>query len=131
MRALTILCLSFAAIISSCAGGPHYDRAPSTAVEPTVGMRDLVDFLAVQPGVQVRGSGARATIHLSGSDYPNPPLFVIDGISHGYEFSRIYSRVQASDVESVRIIRANDAAAAAYGVRGGNGVVEITMKRGP
>ena len=50
------------------------------------------------------------------------PLVLVDGIAT--EFNRI----DPNDIESISILK--DAAAAIYGIRGGNGVVLVTTKRG-
>jgi hypothetical protein len=134
MKAFFALCVMACALLllgcaSSSERGPEVGPMSRTAGGPNV-IGTLDDYLARQPGVTVNGSGPRARIHLSGADYPNPPLFVIDGVAIGYDFGAVWTRAPMADVQSVRVIRANDTAAVLYGVRGGNGVVEITMKRG-
>jgi outer membrane cobalamin receptor len=129
MRSSTLIALCCAVIVSACAPSRQFAEPPDGEVASTMA-RDLTEYLLRYPGVHVRGSGARASIHLSGSDYPNPPLFVIDGVTQGFDFASVYSRVHVTDIESVRIIRANETEAFAYGMRGGNGVVEIVTKRG-
>lgn len=55
-----------------------------------------------------------------------PPLFVIDGvISDQFAFDGL----DASEVEDISVLK-DGASAAAYGVRGANGVIVITTKRG-
>jgi hypothetical protein len=118
----------------ACAARPQTEpMVGSAGFESPPGLRGggLDDHLAVQPGVSVSGSGSRARIHVSGADYPNPPLFVVDGVILGYDFSHVHSMVLPNDVDSIRVIRATDPAAARYGMRGGNGVIEIATKRGP
>ena len=53
------------------------------------------------------------------------PLIVIDGIPRDVAD---FQRLNAQDIENVSVLK--DAAAAIYGVRGGNGVVLVTTKKG-
>jgi hypothetical protein len=119
-------------MIGGCASSQPED-GPVVGPEPSAtGMYggNLDDLIAQQPGVLVEGRGPQARIRVSGADYRNSPLFVLDGVGIGFSFGSIWSLVSASDVESIRVIRANDTAAAAWGSRGGNGVIEIRTKRG-
>jgi TonB-linked SusC/RagA family outer membrane protein len=52
----------------------------------------------------------------------NSPMVVVDGVPRSMEY------VNPNDIESVSVLK--DAAAAIYGVQGGNGVILITTKRG-
>lgn len=54
------------------------------------------------------------------------PLFVVDGIVRSY---RDFSQLDANEVESVSILK-DASSAAIFGVRGANGVVLVTTKRG-
>jgi outer membrane cobalamin receptor len=129
---LVISVFALVSLLGGCASSA--ERGPivgSASSEPRGFVPSgLDDYLARLPGVTVNGSGPRARIHVSGADYPNPPLFVVDGLAIGYDFSAAWSRAPAHDIESVQVIRANDTAAARYGARGGNGVIEIMLKRG-
>ena len=69
---------------------------------------------ADEPTIRIRGSNTLNN---------NNPLIVIDGIP-----GRSMSRLSASDVESLTILK--DASAAIYGARAANGVILITTKRG-
>jgi hypothetical protein len=134
MRTFLGLCgIACTFVLLGCASSPEREPVVGSMERPSGGAiptSNLDDYLARQPGVTVNGSGPRARIHLSGSDYPNPPLFVIDGVAIGYDFGAVWARAPMTDVQSVRVIRASDTAAVLYGARGGNGVIEITMKRG-
>lgn len=60
------------------------------------------------------------------------PLFVIDGVpvgTNGGTNTNPLSTINPSDIESVSVLK-DASAAAVYGVRGANGVVLITTKRG-
>jgi TonB-dependent SusC/RagA subfamily outer membrane receptor len=54
------------------------------------------------------------------------PLFVVDGIVRSF---RDFSQLDANEVESVNILK-DASSAAIFGVRGANGVVLVTTKRG-
>ena len=54
------------------------------------------------------------------------PLFVVDGIVRSY---RDFSQLDANEVESVSLLK-DASSAAIFGVRGANGVVLVTTKRG-
>lgn len=54
------------------------------------------------------------------------PLFVVDGVVRSF---RDFSQLDASEVESVSVLK-DASSAAIFGVRGANGVVLVTTKRG-
>lgn len=79
------------------------------------------------PGVRVEMSGNRsAKIFVRGINSvnsPTDPLMIVDGT-----IMNDISDINPYEVESVDVLK--DAAAAIYGVRGANGVIIITMKKG-
>ncbi len=91
----------------------------------TVKTANVTNTLAGKlPGLRVvQRSGApgddAASIDVRG--FGNP-LVIVDGIE------RDFSRVDASDIESISILK--DASAAVYGFKGANGVLLITTKKG-
>jgi TonB-linked SusC/RagA family outer membrane protein len=78
------------------------------------------------PGVTFRqaegrpGSSAAIQIRNMGT-----PLYVIDGIQQD---EGQFNNIAPNDIESITVLK--DASAAIYGVRGGNGVVVVTTKKG-
>ncbi|HEX5153434.1 MAG TPA: SusC/RagA family TonB-linked outer membrane protein [Parafilimonas sp.] len=78
------------------------------------------------PGVTFRmpdgrpGASANIQIRNMGN-----PLYVIDGIQQD---AGQFNNLAPNDIESISILK--DASAAIYGVRGGNGVVVVTTKKG-
>jgi TonB-linked SusC/RagA family outer membrane protein len=78
------------------------------------------------PGVTFRQGegrpGASASIQIRNM---GTPLYVIDGIQQD---EGQFNNIAPNDIESITILK--DASAAIYGVRGGNGVVVVTTKRG-
>lgn len=55
--------------------------------------------------------------------YGGSPLIVVDGVPRGN-----FERLDPNEIESISVLK--DASAAIYGVRGGNGVVLVTTKKG-
>lgn len=55
--------------------------------------------------------------------YGGSPLIVVDGVPRGN-----FERLDPSEIESISVLK--DASAAIYGVRGGNGVILVTTKKG-
>jgi TonB-dependent starch-binding outer membrane protein SusC len=84
------------------------------------------------PGVEVAatsfrpGSGSRIRIRGNRSlSASNEPLYVVDGIPVSYTIDDM----NPTDVESIDVLK-DAASTAIYGVRGANGVVQITTKKG-
>ena len=79
-------------------------------------------------GVQVipaRGGGYTIRIRGAGSfGSTNEPLLVVDGVPMP---SSDLSRIDPRDIQRIDVLK--DAAAAIYGVRGANGVIEIRTRR--
>jgi TonB-dependent starch-binding outer membrane protein SusC len=72
------------------------------------------------------GSGARIRIRGNRSlSASNDPLYVVDGIPVTYTIDDM----NPSDIESIDVLK-DASATAIYGVRGANGVVQITTKKG-
>ena len=78
------------------------------------------------PGVTFRQGegrpGASASIQIRNM---GRPLYVIDGIQQD---EGQFNNIAPNDIESITVLK--DASAAIYGVRGGNGVVVVTTKKG-
>lgn len=92
--------------------------------------RNLVDFLHRLPGVNVTGPATNPTVTIRGiSSFTSniEPLYVIDGQSAGTDYSTVNRMLNVRDIAHVRVVTGSDASI--YGVRGANGVIEITTKR--
>lgn len=92
--------------------------------------RNLADYLYRVPGVNVRGSGNNAVVTIRGINSFQSgiePLFVIDGQVAGSSYSQVNSNINVRDIDYVRVLKGSDAAI--YGVRGGNGVIEIVTRK--
>jgi TonB-linked SusC/RagA family outer membrane protein len=97
---------------------------------PTV---NLASALAgTMPGIHISEptgnpiGNAKVSIRINGTfSTTNEPLYVIDGFIRD---ESAFNMLDASEVENISVLK--DASAAIYGVRGGNGVVIVTTKRG-
>jgi len=99
-------------------------KSPSSNVATSLAGR-LSGFAAVQSGGQpgnddptlyVRGVGS-----LSGNT--SAPLIMVDGVE------RSFNRLDPNEIESISILK-DASSTAVYGVRGANGVILVTTKRG-
>lgn len=72
----------------------------------------------------IPGTGATVRIRGLGSFNNNNPLFVIDGVQTGS-----ITGLNPNDIESMQVLK-DAASASIYGVRGSNGVIVITTKKG-
>lgn len=94
----------------------------------------LADYLRRVSGVQVYGNGSSARILIRGTEtlgggpdsgsVNSDPLFVINGVKSGRDFSRINDLVNMTEVTSIRVLKGIEASSS-YGMQGGNGVIEI------
>ncbi|WP_234570705.1 TonB-dependent receptor plug domain-containing protein [Rhodohalobacter sp. 614A] len=92
--------------------------------------QSLADYLRQVPGVNVNGSGNNASVNIRGVNSftsGTTPLFVIDGHAIGHSYSEANRMLNPRDIDYVRVLKGNEAAI--YGVRGGNGVVEIVTRK--
>lgn len=111
-------------------------RGSTTAAISTVTSKDIgrvhggstasTTLAGKLPGVTFRQGegrpGASASIQIRNM---GTPLYVIDGIQQD---EGQFNNIAPNDIESITVLK--DASAAIYGVRGGNGVVVVTTKRG-
>jgi TonB-linked SusC/RagA family outer membrane protein len=99
---------------------------------PVVNVQNMLQGKAA--GVQVTGANGkpgapayvsvRGSVSITGGDAS--AIYVVDGV---FVSSDEFSTISASDIENVTVLK-DGVAAALYGIRGGNGVVVVTTKRG-
>ena len=77
--------------------------------------------LGSKPKVRIRGTSS-----FRKGDASNEPLYVLDGMVIS---SEAFLTINPEDVEQVKVLK-DAAASALYGIKGANGVIEITSKRG-
>ncbi|MCB0686156.1 MAG: TonB-dependent receptor plug domain-containing protein [Saprospiraceae bacterium] len=93
--------------------------------------RELIDIISKQPGVQVKkvGGSYDITIRSKGTFLTShQPLYVVDGLAVGTSYDDVANMVQVTDVDRIRVLKGSEATQ--YGSRGGNGVIEIYLKKG-
>lgn len=104
-------------------GAIHSSQVPPQPI-------DLTDFLKRMSGVQIVGAGPDARFVIRGVtsiNLPTDPLFVVDGVNVGTDYSVVYNAVQAQSIKSVRVLKSGSETSM-YGVQGAAGVIEIYMK---
>lgn len=104
--------------------------ANSTEVDTSSGI-DLTSYLRRIAGVNIRGSGADATVRIRGNSSFNAvsdPLYVVDGTILGTSFASIYNTINPDDIARVRVLK-DASETARYGLQGGNGVIEFKLKK--
>lgn len=88
----------------------------------TITYDNMFDYLrGTVPGLTV-SSNNFITIRGIGSNNPQQPLFLVDGVQ-----TDDISNIDPNMVSSVEVLK--DASASIYGVQGGSGVILITMKK--
>lgn len=83
-------------------------------------------IIAVQRSGEPGEDGSDVFIRGIGTTGDSSPLYVIDGIIRS---ARDFSQLNANEIASVNVLK-DAASAAVFGVRGGNGVILVTTKRG-
>lgn len=90
----------------------------------------LNDIMRRLPGVRIQsGKGQFAKIMVGGPASfmaGTDPLFVLNGIVVGTDYSTVYTSVNPNDVVSLSVLKGSDATI--YGSRGANGVILIRTK---
>lgn len=116
--------------VSSTVAGDNRVRPEGSVYDDNDYFTSLADYLHRVPGVNISGSGVVTIRGINSFDSelsPITPLFVIDGNAVGYSYRRANSMVRPRNIDYVRVLKGPDAAI--YGVRGGNGVIEIVTKK--
>lgn len=134
--ALSLLVLGSLVILSVSCGGAVRSGNPdrearqgnTVTIDPQrPGVQDLTVYLKQLSGVQVQGDGPGAQILVRGINsltLSSAPLFVLNGIPIGNEFSEVYYAVDVQLLRKVRVLK-SAVETSAYGMRGSNGVIEM------
>ena len=112
--------------ISTIGGDELTRQAPNVSVENAIQGKAAgvqVTSLNGQPGQRAYVS-VRGAVSITGGN--SNAVYVVDG---AFVSADEFTAIPASDVETVTVLK-DGAAAAIYGVRGGNGVVVVTTKKG-
>lgn len=130
---LSVLLLSFIFAACSSVGTAVSEESgrPEGSISDDLNYyRNLADYLRQVPGVNVSGSGENVSVNIRGINSFNSvtaPLYVVDGHAIGHSYSEANRMLNPEDIDYVRVLKGTDAAI--YGVRGGNGVIEIVTRK--
>ena len=137
MRTISLLILvSLTLLVNGCSSvsntvsGDNHLRPEGSVYDDMDYFTSLADYLHRVPGVNISGSGVvtiRGINSFDSSLSPITPLFVIDGNAVGYSYHTANNMVDPRYIDYVRVLKGPDATI--YGVRGGNGVIEIITKK--
>lgn len=127
-----ILILAISAGFQGCGtAGTTGSAAQSHTIEGDMNeYRNLADYLRRIPGVVVTGSGNNVQVQIRGTSSltsETRPLYIVDGQNWGSSYYEVNRALNIYEVSNVRVL--SDSDAAAYGVRGANGVIIIELKR--
>jgi outer membrane receptor protein involved in Fe transport len=114
-------------------GAPRERKIPNTNkvdVNTAESGLDLTTYLRRIPGVQITGSGERATIQIrgnasAGAEYR--PLYVVNGTVLGNDYSTVYTSIDPNEIESVQVLK-TPAETSRYGSQGSSGVIYIKLR---
>jgi len=130
---MAVVILSFlTACSTSKSTSSNKDKSSSGTYDNMSTATDLTEYLKRIPGLNVAGEGANARVTIRGrSSLTNQeePLFVIDGTPINGGLSQASSFVSVPNIKSVRVLT-SPTETTMYGIRGGNGVIEIKLKNG-
>ena len=130
---ISLLAIAFSACVSNqlAKGGklapPSNNTIEADAVSDPM---DLTDYLMRVSGVRVFGQGSGATVRIRGPQSfiaEEGPLFVVNGIQLGYDYSTVFNSIAVRDIQRVVVLK-NASDTGMYGVRGATGVIEIYLK---
>lgn len=111
----------------SSVSGQELRENPSASLQNTLTGK-LPGFFAVQPSGRPGSDGA--TFYIRGqSTYNsggNSPLIIVDDVEYSYDQ---FARLDPNEIESLSILK-DASTTAVYGVKGANGVVVVTTRRG-
>ncbi|TVQ01041.1 MAG: hypothetical protein EA359_14705 [Balneolaceae bacterium] len=124
----SVFALWSCATTSSTSSENRPNRSSSQVIvdNPNLGLDVYINRLN---GVRVQGTGQNATVIVRGASsttiMSDPrPIFIVDGVNMGRDFSRIYRAVDMNKVNSIGVIQSSRATIL-YGHEGSNGAIEI------
>jgi TonB-dependent SusC/RagA subfamily outer membrane receptor len=133
---LPLIFISISIILFSCSTSRDANQ-DQINLEPTSSIQDpdpsvtLEQHLQKVPGVMVHGSGQNARIRIRGIsslNSGNDPLFVVNGQSMSGGFAAVRNSIAVGEIKSIKVLK-NPSEVGFYGVRGANGVIEITLRK--
>ncbi len=121
------LALGVTALLSSC----YTSQSSTNTKDGEPAYRELADMLRKEPGVDVKGQSPNydITIRSKGTFITShQPLYVVDGLAMGTNYADVANAINIVDVQDINVLKGSEASS--YGSRGGNGVIEIRLKKG-
>ncbi|MFD1257836.1 SusC/RagA family TonB-linked outer membrane protein [Mucilaginibacter terrae] len=110
----------------SAVSGNQIRENPSASLQNTLAGR-VTGFISQQRSGQPGQDGAAFLVRGQGSlNGQDAPLIIVDDIEYTYEQ---FARIDPNEVESVTVLK-DASQTAVYGIKGGNGVVVVTTRRG-
>ncbi|PMD86018.1 hypothetical protein BWI97_26445 [Siphonobacter sp. BAB-5405] len=110
----------------SMVSGKEIRENPSASLQNTLAGR-LPGFFSQQPSGRPGADGADFYIRgVSSYNGNNRPLIIVDDIEYSYEQ---FARLDPNEIENLSILK-DASTTAIYGVRGANGVVVVSTRRG-
>ncbi len=128
---LAAFCLAFAFGCSTTGNSNGETARYGSNIEvdnPDIPLDQYINRLS---SVSVYGSGSNARVQVRGADsieLDPSPLFIVDGVRVGRNFSQVYNMINMINVESIQVLRPARATQI-YGGDGGFGAIVINMKR--
>lgn len=136
MKSYPILCLFFSLLVSFGCGSTKHTKTTTQISnqehqeEEFDAAVSLADHLSRLPGVRVIGRGRDAQVVINGiSSFngSNEPLFVVNGKEMPGGLKTVSQLISVADIKSINVLK-TISETGFYGVRGANGVIEITLK---
>nr|WP_294897992.1 TonB-dependent receptor [uncultured Pedobacter sp.] len=110
----------------SSVSGEEIRQTPSASLQNTLTGK-ITGFVSQQRSGQPGSDGAEFYIRgVSTFNGATTPLVLVDDIEYSYDQ---FSRIDANEVESITILK-DASATAIYGIKGANGVILVTTRRG-
>jgi len=128
------LCCGFALLMSCNSYSSMSMASPQSERGTTIHVPDnslaLVDYLRRVPGLSIYGEGRNASVRIRGSASfvsDTEPLFVVNGQPLTGGLRAAVETLPINEIRTVKVLK-NPSDVGMYGVRGSNGVIEITMR---
>lgn len=105
-------------------------RSPNGDIINPEATVSFMDHLRKVPGVQVNGSGFNATVKIRGTSSimsSSEPLIVVNGAAASGGIKEVAQTIPVDQIKRIKVLK-NASETGMYGSRGGNGVIEITLK---
>ena len=93
-------------------------------------LQSLDQILRMQGGLNVQGGGNNVKVYVRGIStftLETQPLYVIDGVRIGHDYSRANNAVNVKDIVSIKVL-ASKSETTIYGEEGTNGVIIIKTR---